>query len=234
MDQQRQAQQQDQQQDQQRQAQQEAAPRHRLAPQQQQVLISQQQQQLAQYRVQLDQQQRLAEQHSIELQRQNRSAQYSFQQAYVARLSQQQYILRSQDNYNYDLDPYFYTPASYRYSRGGRYYETNQYGVDLLRQAVNYGYQEGWHAGQADRQDRWRSNYRDSYAYQDANYGYGGFYVDRDTYNDYFREGFRRGYEDGYSSGNRYGRFSNGNGSILRSVLTAILSFQSIPERQGY
>jgi hypothetical protein len=29
-------------------------------------------------------------------------------------------------------------------------------------------------------------------------------------------------------------RVSNGNGSILRSVLTAILSVQSIPERQGY
>jgi hypothetical protein len=67
----------------------------------------------------------------------------------------------------------------------------------LLRQAVNYGYQEGFRAGEADRQDRWRSNYRDSYAYQDANYGYNGYYVDRGDYNYYFREGFRRGYEDG-------------------------------------
>ena len=213
--------------DQQRRVQQQA-PQYRLAPQQQQVLISWQQQQLAQYRAELDQQQCLAEQHSFELQRQNRTAQYSFQQAYLARLSQQRFILQSQDNYDYDTDPYFYTPANYRYSRAGRYYETNQYGVDLLRQAVNYGYQEGWYAGQADRQDRWRSSYRDSYAYQDANYGYGGFYVDRDTYNNYFREGFRRGYEDGYTSRNRYRRFSNGNGSILGSVLTAILDFQSI------
>ena len=37
---------------------------------------------------------------------------------------------------------------------GGRYYETNQYGADLLRQAVNYGYDQGVRAGQADRQDR--------------------------------------------------------------------------------
>ena len=29
-------------------------------------------------------------------------------------------------------------------------------------------------------------------------------------------------------------RSSNGNGSILGSVLTAILGFQSIPGRQGY
>jgi len=41
-------------------------------------------------------------------------------------------------------------------------------------EAVNYDYKHGFRAGQADREDRWRSNYQDSYAYQDANYGYGG------------------------------------------------------------
>ncbi|RPJ80642.1 MAG: hypothetical protein EHM13_11725 [Acidobacteria bacterium] len=155
-------------------------------------------------------------------------AQYAFQQQYVARLRQQQLRIQSQDRYNYGADPYFYTPPTYRYSRGGRYYETNQYGVDLLRQAVSFGYEEGWRAGMADRQDRWASNYEDSYAYRDANYGYAGFYVDRDDYNIYFREGFRRGYDDGFSRGNRYGRYSNGRGTILGDVLAAILNFESI------
>jgi hypothetical protein len=82
----------------------------------------------------------------------------------MARLHQQQLRIHSQRGYNYGGDPYFYTPPSYRYSRGGRYYETNQYGIDLLRRAVNYGYQEGWLAGVADRQDRWDSNYEGSYA----------------------------------------------------------------------
>jgi hypothetical protein len=41
----------------------------------------------------------------------------------------------------------------------------------MLRQALNYGYEEGFRAGQADREDRVRSSYRDSYAYQDATYG---------------------------------------------------------------
>jgi hypothetical protein len=41
-------------------------------------------------------------------------------------------------------------------------------------EAVNYGYEHGFLAGKADRQDRWCSNYQDSYAYQDANYGCGG------------------------------------------------------------
>jgi hypothetical protein len=31
-------------------------------------------------------------------------------------------------------------PASVRYSRGDHFYEANQYGANLLRQAVNYGY----------------------------------------------------------------------------------------------
>ena len=133
--------------------------------------------------------------------------------------------IQGQGHYNYGRDPYFYMPPTYRYSRGGRYYETNQYGVDLLRQAVNYGYDQGCRAGAADRQDRWESNFEDSYAYQDANYGYTGLYVDRDDYNNYFREGFRRGYEDGYNSRARYG---NGRGTILGAVLATILNFESI------
>jgi flagellar biosynthesis/type III secretory pathway protein FliH len=98
----------------------------------------------------------------------------------------------------------------------------------LLRQAVNYGYQEGFRAGQADRQDRWRSNYQGSYAYQDANYGYNGYYVERDDYNYYFRQGFRRGYEDGYNSRYRYGRYYNGSYSILDAILAQVLGFQSL------
>lgn len=202
--------------------------RQRLAPQDQQVRIEQQRQRLAQYREHLNQQQRLADQQAAQLQRQHRTAQYTFQQQYLSRLRDQQQRIQSQDRYDYGRDPYFYTPPSYRYSRGGRYYETNQYGVDLLRQAVNYGYEEGYRAGTADRQDRWESDYEDSYAYQDANYGYTGFYVERDDYNTYFREGFRRGYEDGYGRSSRYGRFVSGRGTILGAVLATILNFESI------
>ena len=76
----------------------------------------------------------------------------------------------------------------------GRSYSTNQYGADYVRLAVNNGYEEGFYAGQADREDRWtRGSYRDSYGYQDANYGYNGRYIDQPQYNHYFREGFRRG-----------------------------------------
>lgn len=200
----------------------------RLTQQEQQARIQQQEQRTVQYRQHLDEQQRVAQQQRTQLQQQNRRAQVTFQQQYVAGLQQQQVRLQSQNHYNYGADPYFYTPSTYRYAREGRYYETNQYGADLLRQAVNAGYDQGIRAGQADRQDRWASNYQNSYAYQDANYGYGGFYVDRADYNNYFREGFRRGYADGYNGRYVSGTYANGRGTMLGATMGNILHFELI------
>jgi hypothetical protein len=162
-----------------------------------------------------------------QLQRENRIAQYRLQQEYAERLREQQRRIDAVRDYDYGRDPYFYTPPCYRYSRGGRYYETNEYGARLLRRAVRYGYAEGFRAGEADRQDGWSFNYRESYAYQDANYGYDGYYVDRDDYNYYFREGFRRGYEDGYGSRQQYGSYADGQYSVWAQVLSSILNLQS-------
>jgi len=199
----------------------------RLSQQEQQQLIARQRQRSTQYGQHLDQQMRIAEQQTVQLQQQKRMAQYRFQQQYLVRLRQQRMRIVN-ERHDYDRDPYFYTASSYRYYRGGSYYQTNQYGADLLRQAVNYGYEEGYRAGQADQQDGWRFNYQDSYPYRDANYGYSGYYVDRDDYNYYFREGFRRGYEDGYNSRYQYGRYSNGNYSIQNTILSEILKLVSL------
>ena len=137
----------------------------------------------------------------------------------------QQILEQNTLSYDYNSDPNFYSAADYRYSRGGRFYQTNQYGANLLRQAVSYGYEEGFQAGQADQEDRWRgANYQSSYAYQDANYGYNGYYVAQAEYSYYFREGFRRGYQDGFNSRSQYGSYSNGNYSILSAVLSQILN----------
>jgi hypothetical protein len=97
----------------------------------------------------------------------------------------------------------------------------------MLRQAVRQGYEEGVRAGLADREDGFRFNYNDSFAYQDATYGYYGYYVDLNEYRYYFREGYRRGYEDGYYSRYRYGSYSNGVINILGSILQQIFSAQS-------
>jgi len=87
---------------------------------------------------------------------------------------------------------------------------------------------EGFQAGQADRVDGWGFSFQDSYSYQDANYGYIGYYVDQDAYNYYFREGFRRGHEDGYRRRYQYGRYDNGTYRILESILGGILILQAL------
>jgi hypothetical protein len=195
----------------------------------QRVLIEQQRQRSEQYSQQLVQEERVAQQRAAQLQTQRRFAQYRYQQRYVDRLRQQQQEIGNWQSYDYDRDPYFYSAPTYRYSHGGRWYDTNQYGVDSLRQAVNSGYEEGFYAGQADREDRWNGgSYRDSYGYQDANYGYNGRYIDQPQYNHYFREGFQRGYEDGRNSRAQYGQNANGRHSLLSQVLSQIVNFRSI------
>ena len=181
------------------------------------------QQRAAQYRPRLDQQVRLGQQRSAQLQQQKHLAQYRAQQQYLAQLRAQQ--LRLQAARNYSNDPYVRAVPTYRYAYSGYTRETNQYGADVLRQAVNDGYQEGVRFGQADRQDGLSPNYQNNYAYQDANYGYAGNYVDQSDYNYYFRQGFQRGYTDGYYSRSQYG---NGSSSILSSLLTTILGFVSL------
>jgi flagellar biosynthesis/type III secretory pathway protein FliH len=104
----------------------------------------------------------------------------------------------------------------------------NQFAADQLREAVRLGYEEGYRAGLSDREDRWRFGFQDSFAYQDATYGYNGYYVSLSEYNYYFREGFRRGYEDGYYSRSRYGSYSNGGFNILGSILQTILNLRNL------
>jgi len=145
-----------------------------------------------------------------ELERERRLAHYRYQQSYYEQLRQQQARLED-DRYDYDNDPYYYTAPTYRYRRDGNDYQTNQYGADQLRKASNTGYKKGYEAGRADQQDNWRFDYRNSFAYQDANYGFDGRYVRQDDYNHYFREGFQRGYEDGYYGRPTYGTNAEGS-----------------------
>jgi hypothetical protein len=179
-----------------------------------------QQQRLNQYSQQRRQLDRLAQQRETRLQQQRRQAHLRFQQQYLERLRQDQINLQNARSNEYSA-------PNYRYSRGGRYYQTNQYGVDLLRQGVNHGYERGVRAGQADREDRTRFSYKDSYAYQDASYGYNGYHVDLNEYRHYFREGFNRGYQDGYYSRYQYGSNSNGSLSLLGNILQQVFNVQS-------
>jgi flagellar biosynthesis/type III secretory pathway protein FliH len=113
----------------------------------------------------------------------------------------------------------------YRVYRDGKYYQTDQRGADLLRQAVNRGYQEGFRAGQNDRSNRRGSNYYNNSVYRNGNYGYQS-HVDSRQYQYYFQQGFQRGYQDGYNSRYQYGTNSGGSLNILGSILQGILNLQ--------
>jgi flagellar biosynthesis/type III secretory pathway protein FliH len=104
------------------------------------------------------------------------------------------------------------------YNNGGYYY-TDDRGAQMLRQAVNYGYQQGYRAGQYDARRGNSFGYNSQNMYRTGTYGWS--YVDQNQYRYYFQQGFQRGYQDGYYRTNRYG--SNG-GNILGSILNTILN----------
>jgi hypothetical protein len=114
----------------------------------------------------------------------------------------------------------------YRVFRNGSYYQTDNRGADLLKQAVNSGYQQGFNAGKSDRSGRRGGKYNNSPMYRSGNYGYQS-YVDSTQYQYYFREGFRRGYEDGYNSRYQYGSNNNGGINILGNILQQVLNIQT-------
>ncbi len=111
----------------------------------------------------------------------------------------------------------------YRIYRNGSYYQTDYRGAELLRQAVNRGYQQGFQQGQMDaRYGRNGSYYRNN-VYRSGVYGYQS-YVDRSQYQYYFQQGFQRGYEDGFNNQYRYGYRSNNGLNILGNILNGILN----------
>ena len=178
------------------------------------------------YRKHLDDQVQDAQRQAAALQQARRTAQYRAQQEYAEQLEHQREQLRAERRY--DNDPYVVAAPTFRYYYGGTTHETNQYGADVLRQAVNDGYRRGYRAGVADREDHWRADYSNSPEYREATYGYAGSYVDLSDYRYYFRQGFQRGYDDGYYSRSRYGSSSNGAASILGNVLASILNLRSL------
>jgi hypothetical protein len=206
----------------------------RVTQQEQQERIRRQEQQLALYRKNIALREELAERDAQILRQQNRIQHLRFQQQYEERLRAQRVQLL-QARHDYYNDPYYYTAPNYRYVRGGQYYQTNQYGIRKLEQALQAGYNEGYRAGRADREDRWRYDYRSAFAYRDANFGYDGRYIAQDEYNHYFREGFQRGYDDGYYGRNKFGRKKDDGGIndewlIAGAVVAAIIGYQVLTD----
>ena len=115
------------------------------------------------------------------------------------------------------------TGQVYRVYNNGRYYNYDQRSYNLLRQAVNSGYQQGYQQGMMDRRYGRGMNYYGNNVYSNGLYGYQS-YVARDQYQYYFQQGFQRGYEDGFYSRTQYGYRSGNSFNILSGVLNTILN----------
>lgn len=126
------------------------------------------------------------------------------------------------------------TSGRYRVVRNNRYYNTDHQGAELLRNAVNEGYRQGFNAGRSDYGSNRRTGWSNSTVYRSGNMGYQNS-VDRKQYQYYFQQGFQRGYQDGsnaeyqngYSGSYRYGTYDNGTPNILGTILNEILNIQS-------
>jgi len=114
----------------------------------------------------------------------------------------------------------------YRVYRNGGWYNTDNRGAELLRQAVQEGYRQGFAAGRTDRGNRRGMSWNNSSIYRSGTYGYQS-YVDRSQYQYYFQQGFQKGYQDGYNSRYQYGINNGGTANILGTILNSILNLQS-------
>jgi hypothetical protein len=164
-----------------------------------------------------------------------RDAQRDTQEQYA----KYQRALREEGGYRYNTntryntyDPYYNnrvvvntyprTTGMYRIYTNGQYYNVDNRGYNVLRDAINRGYQQGFQAGMRDR--RYGSyNYYNNSMYMSGTYGYSS-YVARNQYQYYFQQGFQKGYEDGFYSRTRYGYRTGSSYNILGSVLNTILN----------
>ncbi len=124
--------------------------------------------------------------------------------------------------------------SRYRVYRNGSYYNTDRNGAEMLRQAVNEGYRQGFQAGRNDRNNNRRGTWSNSSVYRSGSVGYQSS-VNRAQYQYYFQQGFQRGYQDGsnsryqndYNGDYDYGTNNNGSMSILGTILNQILNIQT-------
>ena len=142
---------------------------------------------------------------------------------------------RTESTGYYSVDPNTNVNAGrYRVNRNGTYYNTDNRGADLLRQAVNEGYRQGFAAGRTDRNTRRRGDWSNNNTYRSGTYGYQSG-VNQSQYQYYFRQGFQRGYQDGsnsryqdgYTGDYQYGTNNGGTLNILGSILNQVLNLQS-------
>jgi hypothetical protein len=90
---------------------------------------------------------------------------------------------------------------------------------EVRDRAQRVGYDEGFRAGQIDRANGERADFRDEGVYQEATAGYQSQHGMLSYYRQQFRAAFARGYEDGYRNRNSDTRRRGGIGGIVGDII---------------
>jgi hypothetical protein len=98
------------------------------------------------------------------------------------------------------------------------YGDNNNDRAAVRERAQRVGYEEGYRAGQVDRANGERADFRDENVYQDATVGYQSQQGELDYYRQQFRAAFAQGYQDGYRNRDPNTR-RGGIGGILGEII---------------
>jgi hypothetical protein len=105
----------------------------------------------------------------------------------------------------------------YDRDRDDDYGDYNDDRTGVRERAQRIGYDEGYRAGQIDRANGERADFRDESVYQEATAGYQSQQGALEYYRQQFRAAFSRGYQDGYR--NRDSNTRGGFGGILGDII---------------
>lgn len=112
----------------------------------------------------------------------------------------------------------------YKVFQNGKMIITDARGLEMLKQAVIRGYEEGFKNGLADRKNRKKAGFNKLSVYKNANFGYQNS-VELKQYQFFFQKGFSEGYEDGFNTKKFRGWYQN-DGNLSEKELKAILKYE--------
>lgn len=112
----------------------------------------------------------------------------------------------------------------YKVFQNGKMFVTDARGLEMLKQAVIRGYEEGFKSGLNDRKNRMKGGFNNSMMYRNANFGYQNS-VELKQYQFFFQKGFSEGYSDGFNTRKFRGWYQN-DGKLSEKELKAILKYE--------
>jgi hypothetical protein len=112
----------------------------------------------------------------------------------------------------------------YKVFQNGKMFITDSRGLEMLKQAVIRGYEEGFKSGLSDRKNRKKGGFNNSMMYRNASFGYQNS-VELKQYQFFFQKGFSEGYEDGFNTRRFRGWYQN-DGKLSERELQAILKYE--------